>query len=244
MKNSFTYSLALVAGLFSLLYMPQSYADLPYYDRGLVNDEMPAKPDLLLKSTVESTSTLKTVIAHRVSPTHLFTMGFGDGKEWAITRDLIYRIGNTDASIVVPKGFVTDLASIPAIGAAIGLKKNGKYDRAAVLHDYLYWTQGCTREQADRLLVLAMKESDVAWFGTAEIYAGVHYGGKKAWANNAKDKQKGLPKIIPEQYLIPSDANETWSSYRDRLFKEGVRDPEFAKNPNYCAYGNSFDVPK
>jgi hypothetical protein len=43
------------------------------------------------------------------------------------------------------------------------LSPNGKYSKAAIVHDYLYWTQGCTREQADNLLDIAMKESNVSF---------------------------------------------------------------------------------
>lgn len=47
-----------------------------------------------------------------------------------------YQETNKESKIVVPKGFKTDLASIPRIFWAI-LPKNGKYQKAAILHDYL-----------------------------------------------------------------------------------------------------------
>src|SRR5262245_38142541 len=40
----------------------------------------------------------------------------------------------------VPAGFVTDLASIPRIFWS-ALPRDGEYAYAAILHDYLYWTQ-------------------------------------------------------------------------------------------------------
>ena len=98
---------------------------------------------------------------------------FGNNKEWALTEEMIYVVGNTDARIVVPKGFVTDFASIPQSLWSFGLSPHGQYSRAAVVHDFLYWAQPCTREQADRLLVIAMKESRVGTFDEWAIYSGV-----------------------------------------------------------------------
>ena len=38
---------------------------------------------------------------------------FGDNKDWIVSEDIAYRIGDTADFIVVPRGFVTDFASIP-----------------------------------------------------------------------------------------------------------------------------------
>lgn len=62
--------------------------------------------------------------------------------------------------ITVPSGFVPDGASIPRI-LHIAIPTTGWYGRAAIIHDYLYWSQLCTREQADNLMLIAMKESTV-----------------------------------------------------------------------------------
>ena len=40
---------------------------------------------------------------------------FDDGVYWVLQRPLQYRILDTDISIVVPRGFVTDYASVPSI---------------------------------------------------------------------------------------------------------------------------------
>jgi hypothetical protein len=168
---------------------------------------------------------------------------FGDNKFWITIEDMTYVIGRTNDRIVVPKGFVTDFASIPEPLWSLGLSPYGQYSRAAVIHDYLYWTQGCTRAQADRLLVIAMKESSVRPFDEFVVYQGVDHGGSLAWSANATERNAGLPRIVPESYLRPADPNMNWPTYREMLVSQGVKDPPFEPNPAYCVYGNTTTVP-
>lgn len=81
--------------------------------------------------------------------------------------------------IEVPAGFVTDLASIPAPLRGL-LNVNGKSRRAAVLHDWLYCSQPCTRKEADAILKAALRTEGVqvaAWV----YWAGVRLGGWRYW---------------------------------------------------------------
>ncbi len=168
---------------------------------------------------------------------------FGDNKFWMTLEPMGYVIGSTNDQITVPKGFVTDFASIPQSLWSLGLSPHGQYSRAAVVHDFLYWSQGCTREQSDRLLLLAMKESNVGSLDEALVYAGVSVGGQGPWNDNAEQRKAGLPRIVPEQYLQPTDPNILWPEYQQFLVLQGTKDPEFAREPKYCAYGNSTRIP-
>jgi len=168
---------------------------------------------------------------------------FGDNKFWVTVEPLEYTIGSTNDRIVVPKGFVTDFASIPQALWSIGLSPQGQYGRAAVIHDYLYWAQTCTREQSDRLLLIAMKESEVGSFDELLVYQGVNLGGQGSWNDNAKERTSGLPRVVPEKYLRPADPNMTWPIYRAYLVKERVMDPPFEKKAPYCHYGDSSNIP-
>jgi hypothetical protein len=103
---------------------------------------------------------------------------FDDNKFWVTVEPLEYTIGSTSDRIVVSEGFVTDFASIPQSLWSLGLSPHGQYSRAAVIHDYLYWAQACTREQLDWLLLIAMKESNVGGFGEFLVYQGVDKGVK------------------------------------------------------------------
>lgn len=165
-----------------------------------------------------------------------------NGKFWILQKDLKWIIGGTKTEIVVPRGFVTDYASIPQALWGV-VKPRGQYDRAAIIHDYLYWSQGCTREQADRLMVIAMKESNVGWFDAVKIYKGLEVGGLIGWNSNARERAEGKIKVVTADYLIPSDPNMSWPDYRTILMGKGVKDPIFQEAPPYCKYGDTTDVP-
>lgn len=137
---------------------------------------------------------------------------FGDNKFWITLEDMPYVIGDTKKRIVVPNGFVTDFASIPQPLWSLGLSPHGQYSRAAVVHDYLYWAQVCTRAQADRLLVIAMKESKVGAFDEFAVYQGVDKFGGSSWDSNANERKAGLPRVVPERYLRPTDPNVSWAT--------------------------------
>ena len=167
----------------------------------------------------------------------------GANRNWTNIEEMIYTIGDTDDKIVVPKGFVTDFASVPQPLWSL-LSPHGQYSRAAVVHDYLYWTQGCTREQADRLLVIAMKESQVGAFDEVAVFGAVSAFGAAAWNQNRDEREQGIPRVIPDAYLRPKDPNMKWDEYRKYLVTQGVRDPEFERSPAYCRHGDSTQVPR
>lgn len=164
---------------------------------------------------------------------------FADGDAWTVEAPMEWRIGETDTVLVVPKGFVHDKASVPRALWSF-FPKSGPYTRAAVIHDYLYWTQPCSREQADNLLVIAMKESGVSWFRRKVVYRGVRLGGGSAWSKNAEDRTRGLPRFNPYGGV---PGNVTWPQLRERLRREGRRDPELPRVVEYCRYGDSQEVP-
>ncbi len=164
---------------------------------------------------------------------------FADGDAWTIEAPMDWRIGQTETVLVVPQGFVHDKASVPRALWSI-FPKSGPYTRAAVIHDYLYWAQPCTREQSDNLLIIAMKESGVGWFRRTSVHRGVRAGGGSAWSHNAAERARGLPRFNPYRGV---PGNITWPQLRERLQREGHRDPELPRVADYCRYGNSQDVP-
>lgn len=159
---------------------------------------------------------------------------FNDGTHWIVIEPVVYRIGNTKLEIEVPRGFVTDFASIP-YGITAFFLPTGQYSRAAVIHDYLYWTQRCSRDQADRIFLLAMIESDVPYRTRATIYRTVRAGGESSWIANQKERQAGQPRIIPEANMKIGPL-DVWASYREQLYKLGVGpEPPLPQAPPYCA---------
>ena len=177
------------------------------------------------------------------TPPSPLVRAFGDNEHWIVAEEMQYTIGSTSERIAVPAGFVTDFASIPQPLWSLGLTPHGQYSRAAIVHDYLYWSQGCTRAQSDRLMLIAMKESGVGKFDEFLVYQGVDKGGAKAWKANAKERKAGLPRLLPPEYRRPADPNQDWPTYRVLLVEDGVVDPPFPRDPAYCIYGNSTSVP-
>jgi Protein of unknown function (DUF1353) len=167
---------------------------------------------------------------------------FADNKEWVLVDDLSYEVGTSGVVIAVPKGFVTDFASIPQALWSVGLSPNGLYSKAAVVHDYLYWTQSCSRQQADNLLMIAMKESGVNAATRRLIYEGVRLGGGSAWVSNSRERSSRLPRVIPADRMA-FGALAVWADYRAELAAAGVRDPAFSSAAGYCALGETQVVP-
>lgn len=86
-------------------------------------------------------------------------------------------------TIIVPSGFITDLATIPRIFWSFDSPFNGKYMSSAILHDYLYACSiNHSRKESDRILYSAMiSEGSSKWtankfYFAVRIGGGSHYG--------------------------------------------------------------------
>ena len=158
---------------------------------------------------------------------------FLDGNNWFLTQPLVYHVPRTEAVITVPVGFQTDFASVPRPFWSL-LPPWGSYGPAAVVHDFLYWDQQCTREEADAVILLAMTESDVGRVDRWVIYHAVHWGGALAWKGNTKARSSGRERVMP---ALPTDPNTTWSAYQRSIYDSGHRPeprPTEAPKPDYC----------
>lgn len=113
-----------------------------------------------------------------------------DGGVFTLHEPLIYVSSRLRRVLMVPAGFVTDLASIPR-GLWNLIPKIGKYDRAAVVHDFLYQFNTCSRADADFVLKEAMEVSGVSWWPRWPIYLGVRVGGGKVWDEYRKKAKVG-----------------------------------------------------
>ena len=99
--------------------------------------------------------------------------------EWVVLNPLIYtaRSGRTYG---VPAGFITDLASIPAILRPL-FNPNDAGRKAAVLHDSRYCIKSGTRKEADDLFLEALARCGVGFMRRWAMYAGVRAGGWVYW---------------------------------------------------------------
>jgi hypothetical protein len=118
---------------------------------------------------------------------------------WGMHDPLEYWPGDRANVITVPKGFVTDLASVPR-WAWFLIPPDGPWVKAAIIHDYLYSTGGTgiwkkhpasitraepySRLETDRIMREAMENRGVGWFKRNLIYLAVRIGGAGGWRDN------------------------------------------------------------
>jgi hypothetical protein len=159
---------------------------------------------------------------------------FGDGTQWIVWEDIVFEVeldDHTKTSIVVPRGFVTDLASTPPELWSI-YPPFGKYLSAAILHDYLYWRQMCSPRQADQIIYQTMRDAGVDQATQSRFYLALEKKGHKAWTINQDERASGLVRVIPEKYLSPSAGmltpNTLWPQLRLQLKSSGVAEVERA----------------
>jgi len=90
-----------------------------------------------------------------------------------------------DGDVVVPVDFVTDFASIPRplwiIAAPLG-----RHAKAAVVHDFTYLTQPCSRKVSDDMFYEGMRVLGVGKTLAFCIWASVRLFGWKTWKGYAK----------------------------------------------------------
>jgi hypothetical protein len=157
----------------------------------------------------------------------------GDGTNFMLVDPLFYEIKRSGKTITVPAGFVTDFASVPWYGRAF-ISVLGKHSIPAIVHDYLYWEQRCTRDQADDILKEAMGEYSSSWRDQMAVYYAVKYGAQSAWDQNRADRKKGYIKVLTGG-LQSIPLNVDWDSYRQQLFKQHATEPAPAPGTaDYC----------
>lgn len=102
------------------------------------------------------------------------------GKRWKLTKNLKYKTHDGEI-IVVPKGFITNFASVPRIPLAFLLAGDTAH-APAVIHDHLYSrkvvsTHYYSRADADRIFREAMDDDGVWWWRRWLMWTGVRIGG-------------------------------------------------------------------
>ena len=100
---------------------------------------------------------------------------------YVLAEDLLFSIGLNGGwngiTVRVPAGFETDLASVPRLLRWL-FPPDGPWLSAAVLHDFLYGLEGCSRFLADALFREAMAGLKVTWKQRVIMYYAVRlFGG-------------------------------------------------------------------
>lgn len=115
-------------------------------------------------------------------------------------------------AVQAPVGFVTDFASIPRVFWSV-LRPDGDYAYAAVVHDYLYWTQTRTRKESDEIFRFAMQDFGINRAVIATLYEAVSEFGGGAWDQNRELRDRGEKRILKK---LPTDPRVTWSEWKRR----------------------------
>lgn len=151
-----------------------------------------------------------------ISMTSAVITQLGDAKYWVVVRPITYTTKDRDAgttkSLQVPKGFVTDLASVPREFWA-ALSPTDKYMNAAILHDYLYWDQRCGKTDADVILYAAMRSYGVSSNQRHAVFDGVYFGGHGSYEENHKRREQGESRFLAADYV---------DSLLDRLMNSSI----------------------
>lgn len=112
-----------------------------------------------------------------------------DGKRWELVEEFSYHVGikSSPEIITVPKGFITDFASIPRLFWRVIGHPAEKYGKAAVIHDYLYSEQQTyTRKRSDEIFYEAMEVLKVPFWKRWAMYHSVRTWGWIPWHRHRK----------------------------------------------------------
>ena len=120
-----------------------------------------------------------------------------DGNTWVVLKSFGYDVGEEGSgnTVEVKKGFVTDFASIPRLFWIL-LPRWGKYGNAAVIHDWLYWSQDRARAEADRIMFEAMGVLSVPAWQKYLIYGFVRVFGSISWNRNHWERSAGFERVL------------------------------------------------
>ncbi|HCM2000516.1 TPA: DUF1353 domain-containing protein [Salmonella enterica subsp. salamae serovar [1],40:z35:e,n,x,z15] len=98
--------------------------------------------------------------------------------KWRVYEPFEFYLINDNSDVInVPAGFVTDLASVPRIFWTL-LPPDGKYAKAAIIHDYLYDNALRTKKEADLIFLDGMTVLGVPEWKRKMMYLAVRLFGK------------------------------------------------------------------
>ncbi|ECC7442679.1 TPA: DUF1353 domain-containing protein [Salmonella enterica subsp. enterica serovar Newport] len=105
---------------------------------------------------------------------------------WRIHEPFEFYLSDDNSDVIsVPAGFITDLASVPRIFWTF-IPPDGKYAKAAIIHDYLYDNALRTKKEADRIFLDGMTVLGVPKWKRIVMYLAVRIFGR---GNYSKDQQ-------------------------------------------------------
>ncbi|HCM1892608.1 TPA: DUF1353 domain-containing protein [Salmonella enterica subsp. diarizonae serovar 57:c:e,n,x,z15] len=105
---------------------------------------------------------------------------------WRVYEPFAFYLSDDESDVIeVPAGFVTDLATVPRIFWSV-MPPDGKYAKAAIIHDYLYDNALRTKREADLIFLDGMAVLGVPKWKRIVMYLAVRIFGR---GNYSKDQQ-------------------------------------------------------
>ena len=100
---------------------------------------------------------------------------------WWVDEEIIYDSDIADLRIIIPRGFPTDLTTVPKIPFVYETFANTAI-KAAIIHDFLYTSKIVSRKMADAIFKEASIASKVtnwkivAMWSALRLFGSAHYG--------------------------------------------------------------------
>ncbi|EAA9295481.1 DUF1353 domain-containing protein [Salmonella enterica subsp. enterica] len=100
---------------------------------------------------------------------------------WRVYEPFAFYLSEDNCDVIeVPAGFITDLATIPRIFWSL-MPPDGKYAKAAIIHDYLYDNALRTKREADRIFLDGMTVLGVPRWKRTIMYLAVRLFGRGSY---------------------------------------------------------------
>ncbi|EEI4447826.1 DUF1353 domain-containing protein [Salmonella enterica] len=97
---------------------------------------------------------------------------------WRVYEPFEFYLSDDESDVIeVPAGFVTDLASVPRIFWSL-MPPDGRYAKAAIIHDYMYDNAQRTKREADRIFLDGMTVLGVPKWKRTVMYLAVRLFGR------------------------------------------------------------------
>ncbi|EFF0758050.1 DUF1353 domain-containing protein [Escherichia coli] len=97
---------------------------------------------------------------------------------WRVHEPFDFYLSDDNSDVIeVPAGFITDLATVPRVFWVI-LPPDGRYAKAAIIHDYMYDNALRTRREADQIFLDGMKVLGVPCWKRMIMYGAVRLFGR------------------------------------------------------------------
>ena len=134
---------------------------------------------------------------HMTPRTHVNLTYLGEG-EYRLEEDIVVFIAPM-TPIVVPKGLITDFASIPRWARWFISPDASWIAVAALMHDVLYAGEWVERRVADSLMYQVMKYRRANWLQRTVVYLAVRIGGGFGWLRHDRIEVEQYRYLLQER---------------------------------------------